>query len=54
MKHYVGLDVSMKETFICIMNENGKVIDQGRAKTNPQEITQYLKKFHLVSNRKSS
>ncbi len=27
MKHYVGLDVSMKETFICIMNENGKVID---------------------------
>ena len=33
MKHYVGLDVSMKETFICIMNENGKVIDQGRAKT---------------------
>ena len=48
MKHYVGLDVSMKETFICIMDENGKVIDQGRAKTNPQEIVQYLKKFHLV------
>ena len=26
MKHYVGLDVSMKETFICIEDELGKVI----------------------------
>lgn len=47
MKHYVGLDVSMKDTFICIMDEAGKVINQGRTKTNPEEISQYLKRFQL-------
>lgn len=48
MKHYVGLDVSMKETFICIEDETGKVIDQGRVKTDPDLIAEYLKKFRLV------
>ncbi|KAG6559013.1 hypothetical protein RHABOEDO_000007 [Candidatus Rhabdochlamydia oedothoracis] len=24
MKHYIGLDVSMKRTFICVLNEQGK------------------------------
>jgi transposase len=47
MKHYVGLDVSMKETFICIQNEQGKVINQGRIKTTPEGISDYLKKFNL-------
>ena len=25
MKHYAGLDVSVKETSVCIVNETGKV-----------------------------
>jgi len=24
MKHYAGLDVSVKETSVCIVDENGK------------------------------
>jgi transposase len=47
MKHYVGLDVSMKETFICIQDEQGKMIHQGKAKTTPEQIADYLKKFKL-------
>lgn len=47
MKHYVGLDVSMKETFICIESETGKVINQGRSKTDPLLIAKYLKKFNI-------
>lgn len=47
MKHYVGLDVSMKDTFICIENEIGKVIQQGRVRTEPDLIAQYLKNFNL-------
>jgi len=47
MRHYVGLDVSMKETFVCIEDENGKIVNQGRCKTDPLCISQYLNKFQL-------
>lgn len=42
MKHYVGLDVSMKTTFICILNEAGKVVHEGHEKTDPHLIADYL------------
>jgi predicted NBD/HSP70 family sugar kinase len=29
MKHYVGLDVSMKETSICVVDETRKVVKEG-------------------------
>lgn len=51
MKHYVGLDVSMKETFICLVDETGKVIKQGRAKTDPEAIAEYLRKTNLLIDR---
>lgn len=47
MRYYVGLDVSMKETFICIEDETGKIMHQGRSKTDPELIANYLKKFQL-------
>jgi transposase len=47
MKHYVGLDISMKETFICIEDETGKILHQGRVKTDPALIAIYLRKFDL-------
>lgn len=47
MKHYVGLDISMKETFICIEDETGKIIAQGKTKTEPELIANYIKKLRL-------
>lgn len=47
MKHYVGLDVSMKETFICIVNETGQIVKEGRAKTEPGLIAGFLEKTRL-------
>lgn len=35
MKHYAGLDVSQKETSICIVDEAGRPIHQGRVKSDP-------------------
>ena len=29
MVHYVGLDVSLKQTSICVVNEKGLVIREG-------------------------
>ncbi|MCP5506347.1 MAG: IS110 family transposase [Chlamydiales bacterium] len=47
MRHYVGLDISMKETFICIEDETGKIIAQGKTKTEPELIAKYIKKFEV-------
>jgi transposase len=47
MKHYIGLDVSMKRTFICIINEQGKIVREGSEDTDPQLIADYLSKLGL-------
>ena len=44
MTQYVGLDVSQKETAVCIVDDSGKVIFQGRAKSNPGALNDLLRK----------
>ena len=43
MKHYVGLDVSVKETSVCILDETGKVCREMKVPSDPQDIVQVLK-----------
>ena len=38
MKHSVGLDVSVKETAICIVDESGKVLQETKVATEPAAI----------------
>lgn len=38
MKHYIGLDVSMKQTSICIVDEGGKIIFENDVDTEPNAI----------------
>lgn len=47
MKQYIGLDVSMKRTFICVLNEQGKIIHEGSEATDPHLIADYLSKLSL-------
>jgi transposase len=42
MKHYVGLDVSVKETSVCILDETGKVCREMKVPSEPQDIVQVL------------
>lgn len=35
MKQYVGLDVAQKETAVCVVDETGKVLFEGRVKSEP-------------------
>jgi transposase len=44
MKYYAGLDVSMKETSVCILSESGQIVHKGRVKTDPEKIADQLKK----------
>ncbi|MEY9595590.1 transposase [Bradyrhizobium japonicum] len=35
MKQYVGLDVSQKETSVCVVDEVGQILFEGKAKSDP-------------------
>jgi transposase len=47
MKNYIGLDVSMKRTFICVVDQDGKITHEGSEKTDPHLIVDYFLKIGL-------
>lgn len=42
MKHYAGLDVSVKETSVCIVDENGKLCRERKAVSHPDDLVAIL------------
>ena len=42
MAHFVGLDVSVKETSVCVVDEAGQVISQQQVPTEPTDIIALL------------
>lgn len=47
MRHFIGLDVSMKETSVCIVDEQGRVVRESREKTCPLQLASAIKKAGL-------
>lgn len=43
MKHFVGLDVSMKETAVCVVDEAGKRIWEGTVRSCPDKIAAIIR-----------
>jgi transposase len=44
MEHYVGLDVSLKETAVCVIDGEGNRVWQGRCASCPEEIEATIRK----------
>lgn len=42
MGYYAGLDVSMEETWVCIMDQDGKILHEGSVPTHYDDIAVYL------------
>ena len=42
MAHFVGLDVSVKETSVCVVDDAGKVILEQKVLTEPDTIIALL------------
>src|SRR5947208_17022403 len=43
MEHYVGLDVSLKQTAICIVDRTGKIEREGVVASDPEAIAVFIK-----------
>ena len=46
MKYFVGLDVSVKETSVCILNQDGGVIAEKSFLSEPENIVYCLTPFY--------
>jgi transposase len=44
MKQYVGLDVSQRETSVCMVDEQGRIVFEGKAKSTPGALTDLIRK----------
>src|SRR5438270_440492 len=42
MRHYAGLDVSVKETSVCIVDESGKVCRETKVPSHPEDPARAL------------
>jgi transposase len=43
MVHYVGLDVSLKQTSICVVSETGSVVREGAVDSDPEAIAAFVR-----------
>lgn len=51
MSHYVGLDVSVKEVSICVVNIEGDVLAQGTVATDPDQISNFIAEHAAAAER---
>ena len=44
MEQYVGLDVSLEETSICVLNQAGEILFEGISPSNPGSLDRIIRK----------
>jgi predicted NBD/HSP70 family sugar kinase len=43
MVHYVGLDVSLKQTSICVVSDTGSIVREGVVDSDPEAIAAFVR-----------
>lgn len=43
MKHFIGLDVAVKETAVCIVDESGRICREVKVVSHPDDLLPVLK-----------
>jgi len=54
MDQYVALDVSLKETSVCVLDANGVVAFEGRIPSEPASLVQLIRSIGLETGRPRS
>ncbi|CAM5491921.1 hypothetical protein ATER59S_03465 [Aquamicrobium terrae] len=42
MKLFVGLDVSLEKTAICVISEHGKIVKEPQAASEPEALLRWI------------
>jgi transposase len=42
MEHFAGIDVSLEESSICIVDATGRIVREGKVETTPEALVQFL------------
>jgi len=51
MDHYVGIDVSLEASSICVVDSNGKIIREGKVASEPGALIEWLRNLKLQLTR---
>ena len=51
MKYFAGLDVSLQETAVCIVDEDGIVISEGKTASEPGDLARWIAATGLAVTR---
>ena len=47
MEHFAGLDVSVKETSICIVDDSGRIVREAKVASEPDALVEVLNAYHF-------
>lgn len=47
MDHYVGIDVSLEQSSVCVVDADGRIIREAKAASEPQALVQFLQGLAL-------
>ena len=51
MKHFAGLDVSLEETAICVVDEEGRIVSEARVPSEPEALVALVRGMGLTLER---
>ena len=51
MEHYAGIDVSLKESSVCVVDATGKVVREVKIASEPEALVGYFEMFGLPVTR---
>ena len=51
MKYFAGLDVSLEETAVCVVDEEGRIVREARVASEPEALVAFLRGLGLALER---
>jgi predicted NBD/HSP70 family sugar kinase len=43
VKHFAGLDVSLDETTVCVVDEEGRIVKEARVASEPEALVAFFR-----------
>ncbi len=51
MTYYAGIDVSLQDSSICVVDENGKIIREAKVPSDPESLAAYFRAIGFAISR---